>query len=93
MPAIWVAITGFIGSQIGFWIASALAAFGLHIVAQEFVIEPALNDIKAQMGSAGQLALDWFSFLKVDECISIVLSAYAAAAALSAVRLRRKPVA
>lgn len=93
MPLIWGALTAVLGNlvkaQIGFWIASALLAFGLSVVAQKFVVAPALADIQAQVGGLSADALAWFSYLWIDKCITTVVTAYASAAALSAVRLRR----
>jgi hypothetical protein len=93
MPAIWAALTAAFGflirSRIAQWIATALAAFGLHLFAQKFAVTPALNGIKSAMGGLGADGIAWMAFLKVDKAISIVLTAYAAAAALSSIKLRK----
>lgn len=93
MPAIWAALTAVLGnlvrSRIGFWIASALAAFGLHIVATEFAIEPAVAAIQSQMTGMGATAVAWFAYLRVDEMVTIILSAYAAASAISGIRISK----
>ena len=97
MPAVWAALTAVLGnlvvSNIGYWIASALTAFGLHLVAQNFVIEPALDAIKSQMGGLGADGIAWMAYLRVDDMISTILSAYVAAATMSAVRLKKKAAA
>jgi len=94
MPAIWAALSAVLANlvrtRIGFWIASALAAFGLQLVATKFVVTPALDAIKAQVGTLGATGIAWFAYLKVDQGITIVLSAYAAASAISSIRLSKK---
>lgn len=95
MHALWAALVAVLGnmvrSQIGFWIASALGAFGLHLVAQEFVVSPALAEIQSHLNGLPATGLAWLAHLKVDRVVTILLSAYAAAASLSAVRLRKAP--
>jgi len=93
MPAIWAALTAVLSNmvrtRIGFWIASALAAFGLQLVTSRFVVTPALDAIKGQMGTLGANAVAWLAYARVDEAITITLSAYAAAATFSAIRLSK----
>lgn len=97
MPAIWLALTTVLGNlvkgQIGFWVMSALSAFGLHLATQNLVVDPMLADIQTTMGGLPGNALAWMSYLRVDEGITTLLSAYAAAAAMSSVRLMKKPTA
>lgn len=94
MPAIWAALTVVLGnlvkSQIGFWIAAGLAAFGLQLAAHEFVLEPGLQAIQDAASGMGADALAWFRYLRGDRFITIVLSAYVVASSFSAIRLMRK---
>ena len=94
MPAIWAALTVILGNlvknQIGFWIASALAAFGLNLVAQKFLVAPAMASIQAQMSGLGADGVAWMAYLRVDDMLTTIISAYAAAASMSAIRLRKK---
>lgn len=96
MPLIWGALSAVLGNlvktQIGFWAASLLTAFGLHLVVQKFALDPALSNIQSAANGMGPAALAWFAYLNGDKFITMVLSAYAAAAAMSAIRLRRKIV-
>ena len=97
MPAFWLALTAVLGNlvktQIGFWAMSLLSAFGLHLATQNFVVDPVLASIQSTMNGMGANALAWFSFLRVDDGVGALLSAYAAAAAMSSVRLMKKPTA
>lgn len=97
MPAIWLALTTVLGnlvrSRIGFWIGAALTAWGVQAVSQNFVVEPALASIQQQIGGLGSVVVAWFAYLQVDKVITITLSAYAAAAAFSSLRLIKKPTA
>lgn len=95
MPAFWLALTAALGNlikgSIAYWAVSLLAGFGLHLVAQKFAVEPALAEIQSNMTGLGSTAVAWFAYLRIDQAITIVLSAYAASAAMSAVRLRVRP--
>ena len=94
MPAIWAALTAVLSNlvrtRIGFWIASALTAFGLHLVSTEFVVTPALDAIKGQFAVLGADPVAWLAFAKVDRVITITLSAYPAASTMSAIRISKK---
>lgn len=93
MPAIWAALTAVLANlvrtRIGFWIMSALTAFGLQLVTSKFVVTPALDAIKGQFTVMGADAIGWLAYAQVDKAITITLSAYAAAATFSAVRLSK----
>jgi hypothetical protein len=95
MPAIWAALTAVLGNlvktQVGFWAASLLSAFGLHLVTQNLVIDPMLSDIQAQIGGLGGTAVAWFAYVRVDDAIGVILSAYGAASAMAGLRLMKKP--
>lgn len=95
MPLIWGALSAVLGNlvkgKIGFWAASLLGSFGLWFVAQEFAVEPAMQAVQNAISAGGAEAVAWFAYMRIDDGITALLSAYAVAAGLSAVRLRRKP--
>lgn len=94
MPAFFAALSVIFGnlvkSQIGFWIAAALTAFGLQLVTQNLVVDPIIGRIQSTMSGMGADALAWMAFLRVDDGIMTLLSAYAAASVMSGIRMTRK---
>ncbi len=96
VPAFWGALVAILGNlvktQIGFWIASALAAFGLHLVVSKFALEPALDAIISAASGMGADALAWFRYLGCDKFITTVLSAYVAAASFAGIRMAKKAI-
>lgn len=93
--AIWSAATAAFGwlirSQIGRWAAIALAALGIQFAVSEGVMTPLINYINANASGGVGAATAWFGFFNVDRYISLIVSAYAAAAAVgfSLQRIRR----
>lgn len=94
MPVFFAGLFALLGnlvkSQIGFWITAALVSFGLHLVANEFVLDPILSQIQAATGGIGAEGMAWFSYLAIDEFITATLSAYAVASSFSGIRMARK---
>lgn len=94
MPAIWAALTAalsfMVKNRVGFWIASALASLGLTLAVQTFAMGPALNMVQQYWGGIPGDVAAWMVYLGVDRMITIILSAYAAASMMSAVRLRKR---
>lgn len=84
--AIWAALTAALGwlvrSQIGRWIAIALAAIGIEFAVSEAVMDPLFDYINANAGAGVGAATAWFGFFNVDRYVTLILSAYAAAAAV-----------
>ncbi len=70
MHALWIAFTAvftkLVKSQIGFWITSALAAFGMYFVVQRFAMGPAISKVQTAFGGVTGDVLAWVAFLKVD---------------------------
>ena len=91
---IWAVLSSVLGrlvaSRLGFWIAAALGTLGLQLVTQTAVVGPAIDLVSTKFSGFPADLLAWVAFLNVDKMITIILSAYAAAATLSAVKLRRK---
>jgi type III secretory pathway component EscR len=94
LAPVWAALIAALGwlvrTQIGFWIASALAAYGLSLVAQNFVVTPVMASIQSQMAGLGGNVTAWMAYLQVDKMLTTIISAYAAAASFSSIRLARK---
>lgn len=78
------------GTRVGQWILSALAFLGLNFVAQEFAVTPLLDQIKGSINGAPGDILAWVGFLNVDKYVTLILSAYATAAAAGALKMRMK---
>jgi Protein of unknown function (DUF2523) len=85
MPAIWAALTSALGwlvrSQIGRWVLIGLGALGIQFAVTEGVVDPLIEHITANVAGAGGAAAAWLGFFNVDRYITLILSAYAAAAA------------
>ncbi|WP_182267820.1 DUF2523 family protein [Stenotrophomonas maltophilia] len=77
-------------TRVGQWILSALAFLGLNFVAQEFAVTPLLDQIKGSINGAPGDILAWVGFLNVDKYVTLILSAYATAAAAGALKMRMK---
>ena len=67
-----------------------MAFLGLNFVAQEFAVTPLLDQIKASISGAPGDILAWIGFLNVDKYVTLLLSAYATAAAAGALKMRLK---
>jgi hypothetical protein len=62
-------------------VLSVLAYFGLSFVAHKFVIEPALDQIRAMMasgpgGDIASYAFQWAGLLNLDKAVSMLISAW-----------------
>lgn len=84
-------ISRLFATRIGFWILSALAFLGIQFAATEFVVEPLLDYIKGALGGAPATILEFLAWLRVDDYVTVVLSAYTTAAATGALKMRKKP--
>lgn len=93
---VWAILSAVLGrlvaTRLGFWIAAALATLGLQIAVQSFAVGPAIDLVQTRFAGMPSDLLAWVAYLNVDKFITVVLSAYTAAATLSAVKLRRKAV-
>ncbi len=76
------------GTRLGQWILSALAFLGINFLTQEFAVDPMLNKIKATFAGAPGDIVAWLGFLNVDKYVTLILSAYATAAATGALKAR-----
>lgn len=91
LGAIGAFLSRVVASRIGYWVLAAMAFFGIQFMATEFVADPLLAEIKAGFAGAPADILEWLAFLNVDTYVTMILSAYAAAAAVGALRLRKVP--
>lgn len=74
-------LTGAVGrlvaSRVGMWVVSALGFLGLSFATQTIAIEPILSQLQSSMaGVSGDIA-QWMGVLKLDQYVSIIVSAYA----------------
>jgi hypothetical protein len=71
-------------AKIGAFVVKLLAFFGFTWATNKFAIDPAMDFIRTHMNAhpAGEFAawaFQWLGVLRVDQAISMLLSAYAAA--------------
>ncbi|MGE8288532.1 MAG: DUF2523 family protein [Stenotrophomonas sp.] len=78
-------------TRIGQWFLSLLAFLGIQWAAQKFAVDPVLDLIKSAVSGAPAVIIEWIGFLNLDRYVTLVLSAYAIAAAGSALKMRMKP--
>lgn len=78
-----------VASRAGYWIVSILAFFGLQMATSKLVVGPLLDQLTAILSGAPAQLIPWIRFLQVDVYVTMVLSAYATAASLNAVRLKK----
>ncbi|MBH1552422.1 DUF2523 domain-containing protein [Stenotrophomonas maltophilia] len=76
------------GTRLGQWLLSALAFLGINFMTQKFAVDPLLGQIKASMAGAPGDIVAWLGYLNVDKYVTLVLSAYATAAAAGALKMR-----
>lgn len=85
------ALSRLFSTRIGQWVLSALAFLGIQWAAQKFAVDPILDLIKGAFSGAPATIVAWLGFLNLDRYVTLVLSAYAIAAAGSALKMRMKP--
>lgn len=91
-PIIAALLAGFsrlFASKIGAWVATAMAALGLHFVVTGNLIEMASDQVASAFGGIGGTAAQWFGVLNIGAYVSIILSAYAAGGIKRAILARR----
>ncbi|WP_164240842.1 DUF2523 family protein [Stenotrophomonas maltophilia] len=77
-----------VGTRLGQWVLSALAFLGINFMTQKFAVDPLLGQIKSSFAGAPGEIVAWLGFLNVDKYVTLVLSAYATAAAAGALKMR-----
>ena len=82
--ALTAALSRLFASKLGRWVAGALAFFGLTIATQQLVTVPSLAYFQSLMSDTGSDVTAWMGFLQFDKAITMLLSAYAARATVSA---------
>lgn len=78
-----------VASRVGFWVVGALAFLGINFVSHSFVVGPILEAIMDSVADLPASLIAWLRYLNIDRYITAVLSAYASAAAVGALRLKK----
>lgn len=90
----WGALVGALsrmfGTKAGQWILSALAFLGIYWAASEFAVGPFLDAVKSSISGAPVEVINTLAYLRVDQYITMVLSAYTVAAAGGALRMKKR---
>ena len=73
--------------KAGLWIAGAMVSVGIYFGTQTFLVQPLIEQVMllAQGAFVGEVT-QWAAFLNLDKAITMVMSAYTAAAAITAVK-------
>jgi hypothetical protein len=83
MPAILAAIGALLSrllfSRLGAWIASAFVFLGLELVTYSVAVEPLRDEVISKMLGIPEGIRVWMGVLRLDQYITIIFSAYAAA--------------
>lgn len=83
---IWGAATSAFGwlvrSQIGRWLGIGMIALGIQFAVTEGVMDPLIQYVTSNASGGAGAATAWFGFFNIDRYITLILSAYAAAAAV-----------
>lgn len=89
LGGLFAGLSRLFSTRLGTWVAGAMLFLGIELVASNFVVGPLLDEvIGAFAGLPGDMAA-WLAFLNVDRYITIVASAYATAASIGALKLRK----
>lgn len=70
------------------WIIGVFIYLGIYLGTHEFLIEPLIDQVRgiAENNTSASIA-QWVSFLNLDRAITMILSAYTAAGAISATKV------
>lgn len=80
VAAVLTALGWLIRTQIGRWILTALAAIGIGFATKSAVVDPIIDYVLNTVGGVPGDIADWMGYMNIDKYITIVLSAYSAAA-------------
>ncbi len=86
LPWLLAALGRMFASRIGQWVAAALLWFGLTVATNEVLIDPLIDRVLSAMPGMPPLAVQWMTFLRLQEAIVMVLSAYGARAAVGGIK-------
>ena len=86
IPWLVAALGRMFASRIGQWIAAALIWFGLTVATNEVLIDPLIDRVMSALPGMPPLAMQWVQFLRLTDCIVMVLSAYGARAAVGGIK-------
>lgn len=66
----------FMSTRLGKWITAALGAIGIDLTVYDQVIAPWIEQARTHWSGIGADVMTWLTWLRLDECLTIVLSAY-----------------
>lgn len=78
------------GTKLGQWVLSALAFLGIYWASSEFLVGPFLQHIQNSLGQAPSEVINTLAYINIDKYVTIVLSAYATAAATGALKMKKR---
>lgn len=84
------ALSRLFGTRVGQWVLSAMAALGIVLATSQFVVEPFMQVIQNAISGAPALAIRVIAYIGFDVYVTATLTAYAAAAGMNALKLRKK---
>ncbi|PZP59143.1 DUF2523 family protein [Pseudoxanthomonas winnipegensis] len=90
MPVFFAWLGEFFLTRIGGIVLTGLAALGVGWFTSEFAVTPLLSMAKGYFSGLPAEVLPWVSFVGVDRYVTMVLSAYAVAAAGGSLRMKLK---
>lgn len=83
------ALSRLIASRVGMWVVSALGFLGLSFATHTVAIEPMLQMVHSNMAGVGGDIAAWMGVLRLDQYVSVIISAYAVGAIKRAFLARR----
>ena len=93
MPAILAALGALLSriffSKAGAWVAAAMVFLGLELISYSFAVEPLRDAVQSKMLGIPAGIRDWMGVLRLDQYVTIILSAYAAAVVKKTLLRRR----
>lgn len=88
--ALTKALSRMFGTKAGQWVLSILSFLGIYWASSEFVVGPFLDAVKNSLNGAPVELINTLAYIRIDQYVTIVLSAYAAAAAGGALRMKKR---
>ena len=89
ITAIGAMLSRVLFSKFGAWIAAAFVFLGLELVSYSVAIEPMRDAVTSKVLGIPPEIRAWMGVLKLDQYITVILSAYAASIVKKALLRRR----
>lgn len=85
----WLITAGsrLLSSRLGSWIAAAMVWLGISFAANEYAIEPILEELAGYMSAQSGVVLEWLGYLQVDQACTMILSAVATRYGMTSARV------